>query len=115
MENLKVCERCGARANARQIREMVDCDIPMAAAIDLVDQWVAFFGVCSSVLTMTRSTSASMVFRGDAEPRVVTQAVQTPLDEAPPPGADGVRRDPQPARHLLMGNDGRPWSRVRHP
>lgn len=35
-----------------------------AAAIDLVDQWVAFFGFSSSVLTMTRSTSASVIFRG---------------------------------------------------
>ncbi len=41
---MNVRERCGARANARQIREIVDRDIPVTAAIDLVDQWVAFFG-----------------------------------------------------------------------
>lgn len=64
VDSLNVCDRCGARANARQIREIADCDMPVAAAIDLVDQWVAFFGVSSSVLTMTRSTSASVVFRG---------------------------------------------------
>ncbi|AQY20294.1 hypothetical protein T261_01755 [Streptomyces lydicus] len=64
MDNLNVCVRCGARANARQIRETADCDIPVAAAIDLVDQWVAFFGFSSSVLTMTRSMSASVIFRG---------------------------------------------------
>ncbi|GHB32356.1 hypothetical protein GCM10010346_64630 [Streptomyces chryseus] len=63
VDNLNVCDRCGAKANARQIRETVDCDIPVAAAIDLVDQGVAFFGVSSSVLTMTRSTS-SVIFRG---------------------------------------------------
>lgn len=38
--------------------------MPVAAAIDLVDQWVAFFGFCSSVLMMTRSTSVSVIFRG---------------------------------------------------
>lgn len=64
VDSLNVCERCGARANARQIREMLDCDMPVAAAIDLVDQGVAFFGVSSSVLTMTRSMSASVIVRG---------------------------------------------------
>jgi len=64
VDSLNVCERCGARAKARQIREIADWDMPVAAAIDLVDQWVAFFGFPSSVLTMTRSTSASMIFRG---------------------------------------------------
>src|SRR4051794_21651367 len=41
VESLKVCVRCGASANARQIRETADYDMPMAAAIDRVDQWVA--------------------------------------------------------------------------
>jgi ketopantoate hydroxymethyltransferase len=45
VDSLYVCQRCGARTNARQIREIVDCDIPVAAAIDLVHQRVAFFGV----------------------------------------------------------------------
>lgn len=36
----------------------------LAAAIDLVDQSVASFGVSSSVFTMTRTTSASVIFRG---------------------------------------------------
>ncbi|AIR98087.1 hypothetical protein SGLAU_10400 [Streptomyces glaucescens] len=64
VDSLNVCDRCGASANARQIREIADCDMPVAAAIDLVDQWVAFLGFSSSVLTMTRSTSASVIFRG---------------------------------------------------
>lgn len=34
------------------------------AAIDLADQRVAFFGLSSSVLTMTRSTSASVILHG---------------------------------------------------
>ena len=38
VHSLNVCDRCGASANARQIREMVDWDMPVAAAIDLVDQ-----------------------------------------------------------------------------
>lgn len=38
--------------------------MPVAAAIERVDQCVAFFGVSSSVLTITRSTSASVIFRG---------------------------------------------------
>jgi len=92
VDSLNVCDRCGARANARQIRETVDCDMPVAAAMDLVDQWVAFFGTSSSVLTMTRSTYASMIFLG-APPRLVGQAVRAPLQKAPPPGADHVRSD----------------------
>ncbi|MCF0091216.1 hypothetical protein B0E37_06337 [Streptomyces sp. MH192] len=64
VDSLNVCDRCGARANARQIREIADCDMPVAAAIDLVDQWVAFFGFSSSVLMITRSTSASVIFLG---------------------------------------------------
>lgn len=64
VDSLNVCDGCGARANARLIREIADYDMPVAAAIDRVDQWVAFLGFSSSVLTMTRSTSASVIFLG---------------------------------------------------
>jgi hypothetical protein len=64
VDSLNVCDRCGASANAHQMRETVDWDMPVAAAIDMVDQWVGFFGFSSSVLTMTRSTSASVIFHG---------------------------------------------------
>ncbi|CAL9330779.1 hypothetical protein SUDANB176_00062 [Streptomyces sp. enrichment culture] len=64
VDSLNVCVRCGASANARRIREIADWDMPVATAIDLVDQRVAFFGFSSSVFTMTRSTSASVIFRG---------------------------------------------------
>lgn len=37
-ESSNVWDRCDVRANARQIREIADCDMPLAAAIDLVDQ-----------------------------------------------------------------------------
>jgi hypothetical protein len=56
--------RVRSQANARQILETFDCDMPVTAAIDLVDQCVALFDVSWSVLTITRSTSASVTFRG---------------------------------------------------
>lgn len=37
---------------------------PVAAAMERVDQWVASAGCSSSVLTITRSTSASVIFGG---------------------------------------------------
>ena len=37
---------------------------PTSAAIERVDQCVASFGVVSSVLTITSSTFASLIFRG---------------------------------------------------
>src|SRR5436305_525370 len=38
--------------------------IPVAAAIERVDQWVASLGCSSRVLTITRSTSESLICRG---------------------------------------------------
>src|SRR3954449_4291908 len=38
--------------------------IPVAAAIERVDQWVALPGCCSSVFTITRSTASSLIERG---------------------------------------------------
>jgi hypothetical protein len=37
-DSFQVSTRCGLRPNARQIREIAVCDIPVAAAIDRVDQ-----------------------------------------------------------------------------
>ncbi|MFF0000795.1 hypothetical protein [Streptomyces avermitilis] len=42
--------------NCRQIRPTVDFDRPLCCAIDIRDQWAAFFGSCSSVVTTTTST-----------------------------------------------------------
>ena len=56
--------RWGFNPKARQIRETVDWLIPVACAIDLVDQWVASAGVSSKVFTMIRSTSSSVTVRG---------------------------------------------------
>ncbi|GLW19924.1 hypothetical protein Stsp01_66670 [Streptomyces sp. NBRC 13847] len=54
VESLNVCDRCGAGAKARQIREMADWDMPVAAAMDLVDQWVR---TMSAVTPSRRATS----------------------------------------------------------
>ncbi len=48
-ESLKCSLRCGFRPKARQIRLIADCDIPVAFAIERVDQWVASRGLSSSV------------------------------------------------------------------
>jgi hypothetical protein len=63
VDSLNVCERCGARAKARQIREIADFDMPVAAAIERVDQWVAFFGFSS------RRTARPDRVRGSAAAR----------------------------------------------
>ena len=48
--------RCGSRPKSRQIRPIVDLLSPVRSAIFARDQWVAFFGVDSSVATTTSST-----------------------------------------------------------
>jgi len=61
---LKASLWCGFSPNARQIRLTALWLIPVAAAIDRVDQCVAFVGCDSSVFTITRSTSSSLIERG---------------------------------------------------
>src|SRR5919206_3660604 len=56
VDSLNVSTRCGLSSNLRQIRPMVDLDNPLRSAIDLRDQCVASFGVCSRVATTTSST-----------------------------------------------------------
>ena len=64
-DSFQVCTRCGLSPNARQIREIADCDIPVAVAIDRVDQCVSFLGgLCSKVAVITRSTCSSVILRG---------------------------------------------------
>ena len=62
--SLNARRRCGLSPNARQIRLTADWLIPVAAAIDRVDQCVAPAGCSSSVFTITRSTSSSRIVRG---------------------------------------------------
>src|SRR5258705_767466 len=57
--NLNVSLRWGLRRNAFQILPTVDLDSPERLAIEVRDQWVALFGVCSNVATTTSSTSSS--------------------------------------------------------
>jgi len=63
-ESLNASDWCGVSPKARQIRLTADWLIPVAAAIDLVDQCVALAGCSSSVFTITRSTSSSLIVRG---------------------------------------------------
>ena len=64
-DNFHVSTRCGLRPNARQIRETADWLMPVAAAIDRVDQCVSSPGPRSSrVLVMTSSTCSSVIFLG---------------------------------------------------
>ena len=63
-ESLNDSVWCGFNPNARQIRLTALWLIPVAAAIDLVDQCVASLGCSSSVFTITRSTCSSLIERG---------------------------------------------------
>jgi hypothetical protein len=57
--SFQVSIRCGLSSNARQIREIADWLMPVAAAIDRVDQCVSRPGLSSSVLVITSSTCGS--------------------------------------------------------
>jgi hypothetical protein len=56
VDSFQVCTACGLSPNARQIRDTADCDIPVADAIDRVDQCASCPGVSSKVLVITSST-----------------------------------------------------------
>lgn len=64
MDSFHVSIACGFSPNARQIRDTALCDIPVADAIDRVDQCVSLPGVDSSVLVITCSMSSSVINRG---------------------------------------------------
>jgi hypothetical protein len=64
LDSFHVSWRCGASPNARQILWTADCVSPTSAAIDRVDQCVAFFGVDSNVRPITSSTWRSLTVRG---------------------------------------------------
>ncbi len=63
-ESLKLSVKCGLSPKARQIRLIADWDMPVAFASERVDQCVASAGVSSSVVTITRSISRSLIVRG---------------------------------------------------
>jgi len=56
--------RWGCRPKSFQIRPIVEADSPDLAAIEERDQWVAFFGVDSSVATSTSSTWSRVIEAG---------------------------------------------------
>jgi hypothetical protein len=64
--------------------------IPVALAIERVDQCVAPAGCPSSVLTVTRSTSASLIERGFPGRSSSWQPIKTPPREPAPPRTDRV-------------------------
>src|SRR5947209_5528956 len=63
-DSLNASVWCGLSPNARQILLIADWLIPVACAIERVDQCVASGGCPSSVLTITRSMSSSPIERG---------------------------------------------------
>jgi hypothetical protein len=56
--------RWGCRPKSFQIRPIVEGDSPDLVAIDVRDQWVAFFGVDSSVVTSTSPTWSRVIDAG---------------------------------------------------
>jgi hypothetical protein len=81
--------------NFRQIRPTVDFDRPLCSAIDFRDQWVAFFGISSSVVTHDRFHLIHADGGRPARPGLVDQAVQPLRQEPAPPLTDGVGGHPQ--------------------
>ncbi|MFE7113053.1 transposase [Streptomyces sp. NPDC057575] len=77
--------------------------MPVAAAIDLVDQWVAFLGFSSSVLTMTRSTSANCPELEALTGHVgsFTEMLTEHQGHRLPQWLDAVRSDDLPSLHTL--------------
>jgi hypothetical protein len=65
VDSFQVSSRCGLRPNARQIRDTAVWLIPVALAIERVDQWLSWWGGGSAnVLVITCSTCASAMVRG---------------------------------------------------
>jgi hypothetical protein len=67
VDNLKVSSIHGLSPNAFQIRDTVGWDIPVALAIERVDQCVASAGLDVNVLSTTASTWSSVTVRGTPE------------------------------------------------
>ena len=103
VDSFQVSTKCGLSPNARQIREIDDCDRPVALAMPRVDQCVSpLAGVCSSVFTMTSSTWSSLITR-EAPGRGSSVKPCKRFREPPPPPSDGLLPSPQRHRHILVG------------
>ena len=123
-DSFHVSTRCGLRPKARQIRDTDDCDSPVSAAIDRVDQCVSWPGPFSVRTRVTAtSTCSSVIFRGapgrgasarpfSRPPANRTRHLRTDLPRYIQPGRDRRQRcrpvllragqhDPRPQRQRL--------------
>ena len=100
VESLKVSLRSGCRPKAAQIRRMVVCDRPGAAAIERIDQCVASFGVVFSVRSSPRRPDRPIPCPADG-PILVGQPLDPVLYEPPAPLADSVLVHSEPRADLL--------------
>src|SRR6266480_1567292 len=89
-DSLNASVWCGFSPKARQMRLTADWLIPVAAAIERVDQCVALAGLSSSVFTITRSTSSVADRARLARPWLIVQAIEAAPGEPAAPPADGV-------------------------
>ena len=95
VDSLNVSWRCGLSPNARQIREIADWLIPVAAAIDRVDQCVASTGLDSRVLHDHLLDCLIGHRARRTGTRLVGQPLKPVLHKPGPPLADGDLVDPQ--------------------
>src|SRR4051794_35479975 len=98
-ESLNASVWCGLSPNARQMRLIALWLIPVAAAIERVDQCVAFASCSSNVFTITRSTSSSLIERGlpgrgsswrPSRPRVANRPRHRPTVEGLQPSSTAI-------------------------
>ena len=93
LDSLKCSTRCGFQASkARQILEIAVCDIPTAAAIDLVDHCVALCGCSSTVSVTITAFNLGVADRARCTgARLIPQSIEPPLRKASAPFARGHR------------------------
>ena len=85
VESLKFSCRCGFSPNARQMRTMAFCALPLVFAIERVLQWVAPAGFFSKVRVATASILGTVIFLGcPASPRPPSRSVAWPTSQASP-------------------------------
>ncbi len=78
VDSLTLSARHGRSPNACQMRVTAVWFSPTALASERVDQWVAFLGLCSKVLTINAPNLSSLILRG-APGRGSARSPFTPL------------------------------------
>src|SRR5579885_1674428 len=96
----KVSTGWGGRPKARQMREIADGDLPVALAMNRVDQWVASPGTSYRVVTITCSTRSSVIVRGHLGGAHRSASPGPWRRTVPPPGDRG------PTQPQLLGDRG---------